>query len=709
MNAGHRARRLLRELARQGGRVLPADSWAGDRARRLLAPFIPDVPAAPAELRARVAVDHFLLDPRAVLTFPAPGAPALSIAVLLNGRLQCAYRCLEALLAHGGDDYELIVIDRGACAGAGALLGRLRNAVVIETDARASVSAAWNAGAARARAPALLLLDSCWAPGAGALSALRAAMAAEPDCGAVTGPLVRADGTLLEAGAIVWRDGAIERYGHRGDVREPQFSYVREVDSGSPALQLVRADVLQQLGGFDEAMAPDADLLGADLAMAVWRLGHRVVYAPRATAFHCGHAGSGSPPALRRAEASGAFVAKWRRELDGQPERRHVSVLRARDRGRGARVLVVDDRIPDPGRGAGYPRAHALITMLASLGYRLTLFPYQDRTPDQPWLHDLQQAGVEVIADDVPFVDFAAARSGLYDAVIVSRPPNFREVRAPVRRHFPRAALIYDAEAVFFVRDKLKAELAGEPWSDDGAEREERTLLSQADLVLSVSEHDKQVMGGGMPQLEGRIRTWSHPVAARPTTTAFRDRGDLLFVGGFQASPSPNEDAVRWFVREVLPRVRARLDCRLRVVGFRAPAALADVAGDGVDVLGHEEDLTAHYESCRVFVVPHLYAAGIPLKLCESMARGIPAVVTGLMARQLGVEPGREVLVGNTPGELADRIVELYQSEPLWTALRETGLDFIRRRHDPATLRADLDAIVSTAIAASGGTTIGNA
>jgi glycosyltransferase involved in cell wall biosynthesis len=153
-------------------------------------------------------------------------------------------------------------------------------------------------------------------------------------------------------------------------------------------------------------------------------------------------------------------------------------------------------------------------------------------------------------------------------------------------------------------------------------------------------------------------------------------------------------------VREVLPLVQERLDCRLRVVGYKARETVGHLASDRIEVVGYAEDLTPYYDEARVFVVPHRYSAGIPLKLCEAMARGLPAVVSELTALQLGVEDGREALVGRTPAELADQVVRVYGDEKLWTRLRTNALEFVRHHHDPETLGRALDDLVASALSA---------
>jgi len=507
---------------------------------------------------------------------------------------------------------------------------------------------------------------------------------------------------LQEAGAIVWDDGTAEGYGRGGDPSAPEFSYRREVDYCSGALLLVRRDAFTELGGFDDRFAP-AYYEDADLCLGLRARGHRVLFEPRAAARHHEHGSSSTEAAwaqiIRNHER---FADKWKEALPAQVERRSGDVLRARERVRRPRLLVIDDRVPTSDVGSGYPRSHAILRLLRERGYPVTFFPSHDPTPYSPWLGEFQAAGVEMVCDGRRFADFASERAGLYDVVFVSRPHNFSAVRPDITRCFPRAVVIYDAEALFFVRDEARTSIPDGAAGADVAARQQQELdlLRYAHLVVTVSDREKRLLARAAPEFEGQIAVWGHPVEVRPTPSAFADRRDLLFLGSFFAERSPNEDALVFLVREVLPLLEGRLTCRLRVVGYKAREAVGHLASDRVDIVGYAEDLTPFYDQSRVFVVPHRYSAGIPLKLCEAMARGLPAVVSELTALQLDVEHGREVLVGRTPAELADRIVELYTSETTWNDVRRNALELVRRRHDPETLGRALDELIGTALAA---------
>jgi len=71
-------------------------------------------------------------------------------------------------------------------------------------------------------------------------------------------------------------------------------------------------------------------------------------------------------------------------------------ILRARDRRKGTKILVLDDLIPASSMGSGFPRSNVLLKNLAELGYVITFFPTSDSFPYQPYTSELQQMGVEV-------------------------------------------------------------------------------------------------------------------------------------------------------------------------------------------------------------------------------------------------------------------------------------------------------------------------
>jgi glycosyltransferase involved in cell wall biosynthesis len=80
----------------------------------------------------------------------------------------------------------------------------------------------------------------------------------------------------------------------------------------------------------------------------------------------------------------------------------------------------------------------------------------------------------------------------------------------------------------------------------------------------------------------------------------------------------------------------------------------------------------------RIFVAPTRYAAGIPHKVHEAAARGIPIVATPLLASQLGWGDGDPFLVGSDAETFARKCVDLYRNRDLWEQLREAAIERVR-------------------------------
>ncbi len=154
----------------------------------------------------------------------------------------------------------------------------------------------------------------------------------------------------------------------------------------------------------------------------------------------------------------------------------------------------------------------------------------------------------------------------------------------------------------------------------------------------------------------------------------FAERRGFLFVGRLLETDSPNYDSLRWFVQEIWPAVRALLgDVTLTVAGALHPGA-PDLAAAGVELLGQVDDLEPLYAGARVFLAPHaLRAAGLPHKVVEAAAAGLPTVATSLIAGQMGWRHGEEIMSADRPEDFAQSCASLYEDETLWRRVRDGG------------------------------------
>ena len=97
-----------------------------------------------------------------------------------------------------------------------------------------------NNAAAHARGDYIVLLNNDTAVHEGWLDALLDVFAQDESTGMVGAKLLFEDGTLQEAGGIVWRNGDAWNYGRLDDPERSDYNYVREVDYVSAACLMIR-------------------------------------------------------------------------------------------------------------------------------------------------------------------------------------------------------------------------------------------------------------------------------------------------------------------------------------------------------------------------------------------------------------------------------------------------------------------------------------
>jgi polysaccharide biosynthesis protein PslH len=138
----------------------------------------------------------------------------------------------------------------------------------------------------------------------------------------------------------------------------------------------------------------------------------------------------------------------------------------------------------------------------------------------------------------------------------------------------------------------------------------------------------------------------------------------VIFTGDM--SYFPNQDAVIFFAKEVLPLIRRSVEgARFLIVGRNPSKSVMELREiDGVEVTGFVPDVRTYLAKAHVAVAPFRIAAGIQNKILEAMAYGLPVVATSRTRRGLSAETADLVAMGDTAQELcAETITLLKDSE----------------------------------------------
>ncbi|MFC0677154.1 glycosyltransferase [Lysobacter korlensis] len=615
----------------------------------------------------------------APFSVPAAAAPRASIVIPVYNHFAHTLQCLRALAEHPPQAaIEIIVVDDGSSDETTASLPLVEGVRYHRRSENGGFISACNDGASLARGEYLVFLNNDTVPQPGWLDALLGTFESYPDAGLVGAQLVYPDGRLQEAGGIVFADGSGWNYGRFDSPDDPRYSFVRAADYCSGAAIALRRELFLSLGGFDRRYAP-AYYEDTDLAFAVRASGRSVLYQPAARVVHDEGTTSGTdinqgPKAYQERNRS-IFAEKWAKDLARQPPPGPAdsAVLRGNCH---PCVLIVDALTPQPDRDSGSLRLLNLMRLLRDEGAHVVFMP-ANRTHSGSDTKTLQDLGVETWY--APFAARAPAwlkRHGeRFDAVLVCRHYVLREFLPLLRRHAPRARVVFDTVDLHYLREKRGAELAGDTALMRAAERTRRLeldLIARADATLVVSEVERSLLATDAPGASVDVLSNLHRVSGRGQS--FEARADLVFVGGFRHPP--NVDAVVWFVREVFPRVRTQLPhARFHCIGSDPPPSVTALASQpGVIVHGHVPDIDPYMDGGRIAVAPLRYGAGVKGKVNLSMAHGQPVVATPCAVEGMHLVHGRDVLVADDPQSFADAVVRAYTDETLWNTLAEHGL-----------------------------------
>jgi GT2 family glycosyltransferase len=658
----------------------------------------------------RVQLQSFLASD-ATLELPQSDNPELSVLLVLFNRAELTLACLRSIAENHSERIEVIIADNNSRDETPSLLERLRGPRIIRNTENHHFLLAVNQIAKEARGDYLLILNNDAQVLPGTLRSTLNTIRNARDIGAVGGRLILLDGTLQEAGSIIWRDGSCLGYGRGDNPFAPMYMFRRDVDYCSGAFLLTPRRIWEELGGFDERFKP-AYYEETDYCTRLWERHLRVVYEPNASLLHYEFASSDSisdATDLHR-EHQRIFAERHQKLLATHSEPDLNSILSARMKHDGQRrVLFVDDRVPHIWLGSGFPRSRAILLALLRQGCFVTFYPLSEFSEDWTTVYSDMPREIEfMMGYGPPLLEaFLRNRQSYYDTIFVSRPHNMKILKPLFDAHprwFEEVNVIYDAEAIFATREVTFRQMHGTPLLSEEVDallQAEMDLASEADCVIAVSQAD-----GESFRKHGidNVRVIGHSIPVLSTPRGFDQRKGFLFVGAIHDEASPNGDSVIWFLEEILPKIRAKLgtDIPFTIAGINKSQRVQQLAISSVTLAGRVPDLTELYDGARVFVAPTRYAAGIPHKIHEAAARGVPVVATPLLATQLGWEDGDPFLVGNDSESFAQKCIDLHENRALWEKLRAAAIERIQKECSTTIFEARIRDCLTHADARSG-------
>jgi glycosyltransferase involved in cell wall biosynthesis len=338
--------------------------------------------------------------------------------------------------------------------------------------------------------------------------------------------------------------------------------------------------------------------------------------------------------------------------------------------------MIIDHKWPEPDRDGGSIDAVNLTETLIALGYHVVFAALHGSPETLSYRDQLAARGAHCFGpEDAPSVQAFVERYG--DTIclfVLSRHAHGGQYLELIRYNWPHAKIMFNTVDLHFLREEREARLTGNAAVARVARHtreREQFLALKSDVTVVVSPAEKALLSAAVPGANIAVLPLGRPARTSPVPP-FEARHDIGFIGGY--AHVPNVDAVRFFLSDVWPLVRAELpDCRFLIAGAGLPEGVVSGEDDRVIAQGHVAELDAWFDRVRLTVAPLRYGAGLKGKVVSSLAAGVPCVGSSVAIEGIPVVAGEDTLVADTPEMIAAEIIRLYRDPALWARISEAG------------------------------------
>ena len=207
----------------------------------------------------------------------------------------------------------------------------------------------------------------------------------------------------------------------------------------------------------------------------------------------------------------------------------------------------------------------------------------------------------------------------------------------------------------------------------------EEALYAAVDAVVAISEVDAAYIA---QRTKAAVTVAPMGIAPEKMPAASSWQTNHLPRCSFVASLDwqPNQEAVRWLHAEIWPAIRQKVAAGTCVVaGKNMPPAFADLAGNGLELLGFVPDAAQTMRENPLFLVPIRSGSGIRIKILEALALGLPVVSTTLGAEGLSVTHREQLWLADTPATFAEAVAYLQAHPDEARAMGERGRLWVQK------------------------------
>lgn len=376
------------------------------------------------------------------------------------------------------------------------------------------------------------------------------------------------------------------------------------------------------------------------------------------------------------------------------------------------KVLMLTPYLPYPLLTGGQTRSYNLIKRLSSLGHEITLFCLVKNEREKEYVSELEKFCKEVKVFNRPerpwtLNNILRTAFSVYPFLVIRnwakgeknaieqrlKNESFDLIHAEtfyVMPHIPRTRipillveqtieyLVYkhfvDEFPVFPLKPFLYVDVAKlKFW--------EKKFWEKSAKVVAMSEEDKKTMQFQIPMLDVDIVPNGVDTAYFDESVGKRSKNPtILYLGNF--TWLQNREAVKVLVNKIWPIIEKEVpEVKLWIIGKDAKNFFQNLTDKNIRV-DEVSDVRKVYQKAWVLVAPIYGGGGTRYKNFEAFASGLPVVTTSIGIGGTNARDGVEVIIRDTPEDIAKSAIELIKNPSLAKKISEMAKKLVKQRYN---------------------------
>mgnify|MGYP000147057855 CR=1 FL=1 len=604
--------------------------------------------------------------------------PKLSIVIPVYGKLDFLARCLHSIQeAKINIAYEVIVVDDlGPQKVSNKFNANKNGFILLENEANLGFTGTCNAGALIAKGEYICFLNSdtivtdLWADN------LLNGFSLADNVGIVGSKLIYEDGSLQEAGGIIFSNGDAANIGKNKESDSSWYKYFKDVDYVSGAALAILKEDFDKLGGFDDRFSP-AYYEDTSLCMDVrHKLNKRVTVNPLSIVIHHEGATNGKDENAGFKKFMSInkrkFIEKHAKELRSYGLS-FENIARDRDKYLKGNVLIIDQCIPTPKEDSGSKDMDNILRALIAQNMRPHLFALSNRGETSE-AFGYYEKGVHCVfgKENISFEKFFKENHSLFTSIIISRVNSYEEVHKVINKYAP------DTKKIFYTVDLHHVRLETESNITNNAEIRrlaKRTELAEIQAIeethntVVLSENEKKYLIDKYDISSDKILVWPLIRNEFESLEEYKktiNPKDIIFIGGYRHTP--NIEAVKLLKDEIVPRAveifkNAGMEFPgIKLYGSSPTEFINSINERHIKYMGFIDLESDAFKNARMSVAPLPFGAGLKGKTLSSLIYKTPIVGTSFAFEGFD-ETNNNIMLESSldPNDFAQKIFDCYK------------------------------------------------